>query len=143
MTFSGVLISSRRGAVKNHPIKISAIPVTTESSITVCTARETCSSFFCPRNIPITTFAPTDIPTKILIRRFIIGVLLPTAARASLPAKCPTTATSAELKNCCKTLLAARGSAKSNIFFNKGPLSMSTPEFSVLVFTMSTFYRLF
>ena len=39
---------------------------------------------------------------------------LPTAASAFDPANLPTTATSAELNNCCKILLNANGIANSN-----------------------------
>ena len=64
-------------------------------------------------NEAMTTLAPTDNPTKEFTNKLIIGPLAPTAAKAPLPAKLPTTATSAALNNCCKILLAAKGSAKS------------------------------
>ena len=65
-----------------------------------------------------------ESPTKRLIKREITGVLLPTAAKALLPANLPTTATSTELNNCCRTLLAARGSAKRSILGRSAPSSI-------------------
>ena len=50
-----------------------------------------------------------------------IGPFAPTAANAPLPAKLPTTATSAALNNCCKILLAANGKAKSMSLFQIEP----------------------
>ena len=73
----------------------------------------------------MTTLAPTDKPTNRFINKLITGVLPPTAAKDLLPAKRPTTATSAELNNCCRMLLAARGRAKISIFLRSGPLSIS------------------
>ena len=57
------------------------------------------------------------------------GALLPTAASASLPMKCPTTAISIELNSSCSRLLAAKGSAKNSMFLNNGPFSMSISLF--------------
>ena len=48
----------------------------------------------------MTTLLPIDIPTKVLTRRLMTEPLAPTAPRALLPAKFPTTATSALLKSC-------------------------------------------
>ena len=53
--------------------------------------------------------------------KLMTGVLLPTAAKAWLLAKRPTTATSTELNNCCKMLLAARGRVNTIIFMSNGP----------------------
>ena len=74
-----------------------------------------------------TTFAPTETPTKRFMTRLMIGALQPTAAVASAgsEAKCPTTATSTELKSCCRMLLAASGIAKRRILSAREPLSMS------------------
>ena len=58
--------------------------------------------------------------------RLIIGALLPTAAKAWLLAKRPTTATSTELNSCCMMLLAANGSVNRTIFMKSGPWSIST-----------------
>ena len=66
-----------------------------------------------------------EIPINRLMSNPMTGALLPTAARASLPTKCPTTATSTELKSSCNRLLAASGRANTNIFLNNGPFSMS------------------
>ena len=57
--------------------------------------------------------------------RLMMGPLLPTAASAWWLENRPTTATSVELKSCCKMLLAASGMAKTRIFFKSGPCSMS------------------
>ena len=67
-----------------------------------------------------------DIPTNILIRRFITGPLHPTAACPELLSNFPTTATSTELNSCCKIELSARGIAKSRSLSSKLPFSIST-----------------
>lgn len=100
MTSSGVSINSRKGFAMNQPIKISANPAISAKVIVVCTAFCICCFFPAPIKFAITTFAPSEIPTKRLIIMLIIGPLLPTAASAWLPEKRPTTAASAELKSC-------------------------------------------
>ena len=91
-------------------------------------------------NEAMTTLAPTDNPTKEFTNKLIIGPLAPTAAKAPLPAKLPTTATSAALNNCCKILLAAKGSAKSISLFQMEPFNISNVFF---FFILSLHYVLF
>ena len=57
---------------------------------------------------------------------FLFPRFVPTAARALALLKCPTTAVSAALNNCCTMLLSAIGSVKSSSFFNNLPYSIST-----------------
>ena len=97
------------------PITSNDTPLISATDITVCTASLTLSSLPCPIKFAIITFAPIDNPTNIFISKLITGLFPPTAAKAALPANLPTTATSAELNNCCRMLLAANGSAKNNI----------------------------
>ena len=59
------------------------------------------------------------------ISYYMIGAVLPTAASASLPAKCPRMIPSAALKSCCTVPVAASGNAKSKIFLISDPWSMS------------------
>ena len=73
------------------------------------------------------------------------GALLPTAAKALLPTKWPTTATSTELKSSCNKLLAASGRANSKIFLNNGPFSISISLLwaRFLVTLLSIFFTFF
>ena len=112
------------------------------TSVTVLIAWRILCSSRCPRWLDMTTFAPIEIPIKRLMSRLMTGALLPTAAKALLLAKRPTTATSTELNNCCKRLLAARGNAKINIFIKSGPFSMSTFSFVVFVLLIINSYLL-
>ena len=69
----------------------------------------------------MTTFEPREIPENKVTIKEITELLLPTAAKASLLAKRPTTAVPTELKSCCKILQAARGMANNKILSNKLP----------------------
>ena len=126
-TFSGVFIATSTGRDTTRPRKRRKTPLIKATVIAVWTLWFAFS--FSPRPIKreTTTFAPTDIPTKRFIIRFMTGPLHPTAAVASAgsDAKCPTTATSTALNSCCNMLLAARGIAKKRILSAKEPESMS------------------
>ena len=107
-------------------MNIKAIPQIIANEITVCTAPFAFFLLPCPIALAITTLAPMENPTNKLTIRLITGLLPPTAAKASLPANLPATATSAELNNCCKILLAAKGSANNIILSAREPRNMST-----------------
>ena len=107
------------------PSAIITNPQITETKTAVCAALFALFSFPLPMYRAITTFVPTEIPTKKLTKRLITGPLLPTAASACFPVNFPTTATSAELKSCWSILLAASGSANIRILSHKEPESIS------------------
>lgn len=67
-----------------------------------------------------------------------IGPFAPTAANAPLPAKLPTTATSAALNNCYKILLAANGKAKSMSLFQIEPFNISNVFFFFILSLLFT-----
>ncbi len=72
--------------------------------------------------------------------RLMIIPLLPTAARAWSESNFPTTATSTELKDCCKAPLAISGSAKIIIFLNMPPESISI--FNEVLSIVVSYHRL-
>ena len=120
-TSSGVPISVSMGLAATIPMIINMSPLNTDTISIVLIDFRMPSASFCPMWLDIITLAPIDTPRNRLMSRLITGPLLPTAAKACLLAKCPTTATSTELKICCRTLLAASGSENIRIFMNSGP----------------------
>ena len=120
-TSSGVPISVSMGLAAAIPMTISTSPLNTDTISIVLIDFRMLSASFCPMWLDIITLAPIDTPRNRLMSRLITGPLLPTAAKACLLAKCPTTATSTELNICCRTLLAASGSENIRIFMNSGP----------------------
>ena len=107
------------------PMSISTIPLMVANPMTASTAFLTSSLYPCPISMAIITFGPMDAPTKKLTNIPTFATFAPTAARASLPAYLPTTATSAELNNCCNILLNASGSAKKISLLASGPCNIS------------------
>ena len=124
-TSNGELVISRMGLAKNCPITSKNTPLSSATLMTVWITSLISRLRPKPMKWPMTTLAPTDRPTNRLVSRLMAAVLLPTAPKACRPAKWPTTAISAELNNCCRILLAARGSAKSNILSSREPWSIS------------------
>ena len=114
----------------------------TATHSTVLIALRMLFSSFWPMWFEIIAQAPIETPINRFISNPMTGALLPTAASASLPTKCPTTATSTELKSSCNKLLAANGRANSSIFLNNGPLSISISLLPVrlLLILLSIFY---
>ena len=76
--------------------------------------------FFCPIRFASAAFGPTASPTIRFTKIPTSATQLPTAASAWSPANRPTTATSAELNNCCKILLNASG-IENRISFPASP----------------------
>ena len=124
-TSSGVFMSVSRGRAIHCPSKRRKKPLISAMEIMVWIASCTFCGLFCPIKCPITTFAPTLSPTNRLTNKLMAELFAPTAANARLLAKCPTTATSAALNNCCRTLLAHRGNANKHILSSNEPESMS------------------
>ena len=113
------------GFAVSQPTIISPTPSAAPNVITVCSVRLISSRLFCPMSSASTAFGPTDSPTIRLTKIPTSATQLPTAASAVSPANRPTTATSAELKSCCRMLLNASGSAKRMSFPARPPCSMS------------------
>ena len=125
MTSSGQLISSSRTRAAKKPTTARKKPLTRPSVTEVWTVLRTPSSSFAPKQRAATTFAPSDRPTNRLTSRLMSAPLEPTAASAVLPAKRPTTTTSAALNNSCRMLDAASGRENRMIFCSMGPLVKS------------------
>ena len=93
------------------PIPISTIPSIAPKVIIVCNIPFMSSLLFCPIMVARDALGPTERPTIRLTKIPTSATQLPTAAIALPFANLPTTATSAELKSCCKILLNANGMA--------------------------------
>ena len=133
MTSSGQLISSSRPRAAKMPTTARKRPLTRPSVTDVWTVVWTPSSSFAPKQRAATTFAPSDRPTNRLTSRLMSAPLEPTAASAVLPAKRPTTTTSAALNSSCRMLDAASGRENRMIFCSMGPLVRSpVREFCVM-----------
>ena len=117
------------------PSTATKIPAATANAIDVRTALFALSESLAPMQRAIRTLDPTEIPTKKLTRSETIGVLLPTAAIASLLANLPTTATSVALKSCCSMLVSINGIAKRKTLSTIEPTVRS--EFEVILFFSS------
>ena len=124
-TSTGVPMASMSGRAMTRPMPISRRPPVIAIAMTVWMASDTSSMRPLPISVATTTFGPIDAPTRKFTKTPTFATLAPTAARASPPAKRPTTATSAELKKCCRILLAASGSANSTSFQKSPPCSIS------------------
>ena len=136
-TSSGTSSIFTISGARNSPSTARSTPPSKATIIDVCTAFEILLWSFCPIDLAIITLLPSEIPTKRLTSNPITGALLPTAAIASLPENCPTTARSAALNSCCKTPVTARGSAYLIILSPNEPfiisirLFMWIPSFSL------------
>ena len=116
MTSSGQLMSSSRPRAAKKPTTASSTPLTRPSVTEVCTVSCTPRSSFAPKQRAATTFAPSERPTNRFTSRLMSEPLEPTAASAVLPAKRPTTTTSAALNSSCRMLDAASGMENRMIF---------------------------
>ena len=125
ITSSGQLMSSNRPRAAKKPTTASSTPLVRPSVTAVCTVSCTPCSSFAPKQRAATTFAPNESPTNRFTSRLIREPLEPTAASAVLPAKRPTTTTSAALNSSCKMLDAASGMENRMIFCSIGPLVRS------------------
>ena len=125
MTSSGQDISSSRPRAAKKPTKASSTPLTRPSVTDVWTVFWTPRSSLAPKQRAATTLAPSERPTKRLTSRLMSAPLEPTAASAVLPAKRPTTTTSAALNSSCRMLDAASGRENRMIFCSMGPLVKS------------------
>ena len=125
MTSSGQDMSSSSTRAAKKPTMARNTPEVRPSATEVCTVSCMPFSSLAPKQRAATTFAPSERPTKRLTRRLMRAPLEPTAASAVLPAKRPTTTTSAALNSSCKMLEAASGSANRMIFWSSGPVVRS------------------
>ena len=116
------------GDAIRFPSTATKMPAARANAMEVRTALFAFSGSRAPMFWAISTFAPTDIPTKKLTSRETIGVLLPTAAIASMLANLPTTATSVALKSCCSMLVSMSGMAKRRTLSTIEPLVRSGSE---------------
>ena len=131
ITSSGQLISSSRPRAAQKPTTASSTPLTKPSATAVCTVSCTPFSSRAPKHRAATTLAPSESPTNRLTSRLINAPLEPTAASAVLPAKRPTTTTSAALNSNCRMLDAASGTENKMIFCSMGPLVRSAERLVV------------
>jgi hypothetical protein len=81
--------------------------------------------FWAPKYWAARTLAPTDRPMNTLTSKLTSAEVAPTAARDSLPAKRPTTTTSAALNRSCSILDNASGTANTISLTKIGPLHIS------------------
>ena len=125
ITSVGEDIHSSSRLAMTTPNTAMVIPLTSASVMAVWTLPATLSWRPAPRSRATTTLVPTDRPTNRLMSRLMREVLEPTAARASLPAKRPTTTTSAALNSSCRRLEAIKGKAKRRILSARDPSHMS------------------
>ena len=125
-TSSGVFIHDRKVPARKNPTNPTATPLSTLSSMEVCTPSLVCLKSPAPWYRATTTFAPTDSPRNRFTSRLISAPGAPTAASAASPSNLPTTITSAALKVSCNTLDRISGTAKVSSFGITGPLSMSS-----------------
>ena len=125
MTSAGDEVHSSSCRARAAPSTSSSPPPIRARVMEVWTPLRTSSSRPAPRSRATTTLAPTDRPMKMLTIRLMREVVEPTAARASGPAKRPTTTTSAALKRSCSRLDSISGRANSSSFPARGPWTMS------------------
>ena len=137
ITLSGVPDASRMTRAVKSPIAMRTTPRMEPKVRMVCIIRLIFSLFFCPMRFARAAFGPTERPTIRFTKMPTSATQLPTAASALSPANLPTTATSAELKSCCRILLQARGMAKSISFPPRPPFSIS------ISFTFMSYFNLF
>ena len=97
------------------------IPLISASVMEVCTVSDISSLRPAAKNLAASTFAPSEIPIKRLVKTLISAVVEPTAASASLPLNLPTTIMSTALNINCKMPDSINGSA------NETSLSMIEP----------------
>ena len=108
---------------KRTPTTVSAAPVARDSAAVVWTTRERVSRFPAPYCWAMTTVAPEETPTKKpRIRLMTEAVAPPTAPRAFMPTKLPTTRASTVLYICWKKVPRATGRKKSRICFQMTPV---------------------
>ena len=124
-TSSGAPIQISSGRVNSMPMPISTTPEMRLMVTAVCTlSRVPCSSPL-PSVCPTVTLVPMDSPMKRLTSRLVSELVEPTAARDSLPAKRPTTITSAALNRSCRQPESINGKLKATIPGSTGPLHIS------------------
>ena len=138
ITDSGVPDTSRITLASNSPRTISPTPRSTPNARMVWSISGILSLFFCPIRLASAALGPTDSPTIRFTKIPTNATQLPTAANALPPANRPTTATSAELNNCCKILLNARGRANKISLPDSLPCSISI-SFPCFVIGFSSF----
>lgn len=121
----GAPIHRSSGFVKIIPMIISANPDRKLMEMAVCTLSLVASLSSLPRVCPTTTLVPIDRPIKRLISRLVRAEVEPTAAKDSLPAKRPTTMTSAALNKSCKQPDSIKGKLNAMTLGSTGPLHIS------------------
>ena len=119
-------IAAMMGSITSSPARPKIMPPPTAASIAVCTARRTASILPDPMFVAMVTLAPRLMPVPKLTTKLHMAPQLPTAAMALVPANCPSTATSAALKSCCKNAISATGMAKRTILSQRDPCVIST-----------------
>ena len=122
---SGTCIRCSSGFAAVTPTTVSTMPLSSASSMEVCTVCRRESRLPAPMNRAARMLVPTDSPTNRFTSRLMSAALEPTAARELSPANLPTTTMSAALNNSCKTLEHISGRAKASIFGSSLPLHMS------------------
>ena len=120
---AGTLNSTRRGSASTSMMAAAMTPRAT-TAIEVCTALWTTSRLPAPMAFAMTTLAPSEMPTKRLMTRLMMGVLAPTAAMPSEPfsVKWPIMMVSMRLLSCSMMLVAATGSAKRGMARQSEPV---------------------
>ncbi len=97
MASSVVPMARRAQGVRIKPATMKNAPTITPSSMVVWTLLCTSSHFRAPNCWAMITTAPADTPVKMPTVRLTITPVEPTAARATLPTKRPTTRVSTVL----------------------------------------------
>ena len=80
---------------------------------------------FAPKYLETRTLVPIDMPIEMLMMKFSIDAVDPTAAMELREPKRPTTIVSAALNVSCRRLVSTSGIENRRILGNRGPSTMS------------------
>ena len=122
-----------------NPITANIKPLAKLMVTAVCIASLSCCILRPPKYLPTSTFAPTDNPIKRLVNRLIRDDVDPTAASEWSPTNCPSITISVALKSICIILESISGKAKTSIFFNMGPFTISISCFFLFPLSFPVF----